>query len=369
MENFLEKIIEKSFEQISHMPSSIHSNTLGPNPKDNDELFQDIFNTPLFMTQLPDDPTSNDALSAIQSLVFDGPPEEVALNFKNHGNEAFGEKNYRSALEYYSKAIDQQTLDPLFNSILYTNRASTHYQLQNYRKCLQDCSEALKLNPLNIKAYFRSSKALEAVEKLDEALQILEVGLSKDSSNAVLVKELESIQEIQKKKKLKLQQQEQVQLKLKLQQEALQSAIQKRGIRCINTKDSLYGSLPQEHKVSLENGKLKWPVLFLYPEYQESDLISSFHEENTFNDHLQIVFESYPPWDIQKEYEPDRLQVFFECKKGDQVKLMRVGRDMTLKSVLSSSHFTIVDGIATFFILVEDSSFTESFKSHYTCSS
>jgi hypothetical protein len=69
---------------------------------------------PLFMSSPSDEPTENPALSALQSLVLDGAPddrfvpfrvprkrgstriheEEVAQNFKEQGNEIFRGKRY-----------------------------------------------------------------------------------------------------------------------------------------------------------------------------------------------------------------------------------------------------------------------------------
>jgi hypothetical protein len=30
-----------------------------------------------------------------------------------------------------------------------------------------------------------------------------------------------------------------------------------------------------------DSGSLVWPVMFLYPEYQVTDLVQEFHEDNT----------------------------------------------------------------------------------------
>jgi hypothetical protein len=53
----------------------------GPQQKDSNEIAKAIDSTPLFMTQLPTDGQDNDTLAAIQSLIYDGPPE--GINFYN----------------------------------------------------------------------------------------------------------------------------------------------------------------------------------------------------------------------------------------------------------------------------------------------
>lgn len=49
---------------------------------------------------------------------------------------------------------------------------------ENYRKVLIDCSKALKLNPKNSKAYYRSVKALYALDRIEEAIDCCEHGLA-----------------------------------------------------------------------------------------------------------------------------------------------------------------------------------------------
>jgi hypothetical protein len=47
--------------------------------------------------------------------------------------------------------------------------------------------------------------------------------------------------------------------------------------------------------------RLVWPVLFLYPEYGETDFIEEFDEDHVFSDHLDAVFAEVPPWDAKGE--------------------------------------------------------------------
>ncbi|XP_071007638.1 tetratricopeptide repeat protein 4-like [Oncorhynchus clarkii lewisi] len=43
-----------------------------------------------------------------------------------------------------------------------------------------------------------------------------------------------------------------------------------------------------------EQGIMHWPVLFLYPEYQQTDFISAFSESSSFLDHLTHVWRETP---------------------------------------------------------------------------
>ena len=49
-----------------------------------------------------------------------------------------------------------------------------------------------------------------------------------------------------------------------------------------------------------EDNNLVWPVLFLYPEFGETDFIEKFRENDLFWSHLEIMFgagAARPPWD------------------------------------------------------------------------
>lgn len=107
---------------------------IGPQTKDPEKLFKDVFSTPLFMTDMPseEDLESNETLSAIQSLIYDAPPEEVATNFKDHGNEAFQGGQMREAIEYYTKALNVKFENAKMNSILLSNRAAAQIQLSTF---------------------------------------------------------------------------------------------------------------------------------------------------------------------------------------------------------------------------------------------
>lgn len=53
--------------------------------------------------------------------------------------------------------------------------------------------------------------------------------------------------------------------------------------------DGLSSENPCGARLSLdEQGRLSWPVLFLYPEYAQSDFISAFHEDS------RCVFTQHP---------------------------------------------------------------------------
>src|SRR4051794_23428355 len=57
-----------------------------------------------------------------------------------------------------------------FLSYFTSRKHVAHFsQTGNYRSCTLDCAATLKLNPKNVKAFYRSSMALLKLDKADEA--------------------------------------------------------------------------------------------------------------------------------------------------------------------------------------------------------
>jgi hypothetical protein len=138
--------------------------------KSSDEILAELNKTPLFMTSLEE----NDELEAFKALAYEGAPFEVALNFKEQGNECFKERKWADAKEFYTKGIqvlqaeqrersakaktkldqdhepskeEREELGVLETCLV--NRAACHLSLHNYRSCTLDCASALRLNPKN----------------------------------------------------------------------------------------------------------------------------------------------------------------------------------------------------------------------------
>merc|ERR1712241_1140652 len=109
---------------------------------------------------------------------------------------------------------------------------------------------------------------------------------------------------------------------------------------------------------------LIWPVLFMYPEYGETDLIEEFEEiGQTFSDHLQAMFGhgiERPVWDIQNRYHPERLKIYYEDRNTnpDKVALIPLkDANLSLGEVISDPKFEIINGLPTFIVLVDKSAY------------
>ena len=86
-----------------------------------------------------------------------------ALNEKNKGNDCLRVEEFEDALHHYSKSIE---LDPVLAT--YNNRALVHLKLNNYDRCIDDCSKSLAIET-NFKALLRRSQAYFSIGKYQNA--------------------------------------------------------------------------------------------------------------------------------------------------------------------------------------------------------
>ncbi|RIA97019.1 hypothetical protein C1645_814683 [Glomus cerebriforme] len=94
----------------------------------------------------------------------------ISDDFHRRGNENFREKNYKLAIDEYSRGIE---LEPN-NSILLTNRAQSYLRLCLFAKALDDSVLALEHNPSHQKAKFCKGKALCGLKRYQEAITVFQ---------------------------------------------------------------------------------------------------------------------------------------------------------------------------------------------------
>jgi tetratricopeptide (TPR) repeat protein len=100
-----------------------------------DETIAEMKKIPFFMTELDEDDAQNEQIEALKALAYEGEPDEVAMNFKNQGNDLFKQKKYKDAAEFYTKAIEVDAGVPEIDIASYTNRAACNLHLS---KCFCD---------------------------------------------------------------------------------------------------------------------------------------------------------------------------------------------------------------------------------------
>lgn len=128
---------------------------------------------PLLMTKPPNNPDEIPPLvEAMRKLKYGedcNSPDELAKQYKLDGNENFKQKKFNIAIEAYTKGISylEKELDETaeLKSVLYSNRAACHVMQKNFQKAINDCKEALRINPKNMRARQRMEESLYKLRK------------------------------------------------------------------------------------------------------------------------------------------------------------------------------------------------------------
>ncbi|XP_030289896.1 tetratricopeptide repeat protein 4 [Sparus aurata] len=346
---------------------------------------------PMFMKKAPEeiDPQKYPELACLQAIIHDEDrtPEEIAKSLKDEGNAFFKEKSYEKAILCYTAGLKKKCGDQEVDTVLLTNRAAAHFHLGNMRSALNDAAAARKINPDHLKALIRGVQCCTALRLFEEAIQWCDEGLKAHPTDKKLL-ELRAAADKQKRAKERdARKAKAKEKKLHGEKEALLAAIKARGIKLLqpvkpaqggsdSEEDEAEGSSAAISELSLdglsckevtgaqvfqdERGSLQWPVLFLYPEHQQTDFISAFCENSCFIDHLAVMFgEELPPWDTDRKYHPQNLQLYFEDEHKET--FYHVNPETPLLKVLQHKRFFVKAGTPSFIVLVKGFSFWEQF--------
>mmetsp|Transcript_8030 Transcript_8030/g.19753 ORF Transcript_8030/g.19753 Transcript_8030/m.19753 type:complete len:256 (+) Transcript_8030:144-911(+) len=110
--------------------------------------------------------------------------KKTAEEYKALGNEAFSKKDFKTAIEFYTKAILQEPS----NHIFFSNRSASHAGLQDWESAIKDAKECIRLNPEFIKGYYRLATAQLESKDYDAAEATIKQGLGLDANHSQLTK-------------------------------------------------------------------------------------------------------------------------------------------------------------------------------------
>ena len=207
-----------------------------------------------------------------------------------------------------------------------------------------------------MKALYRSALALIALERPAEALDCCERGLVIDPESTGL-KETRS-------KALDLKQKQETRERMRIEKLEAQKREEERLAKALKASRAFHflplsllriplGQLRNIFAVQSPPGApsvdirpvltpddppiLSIPVIFLYPQYSQSDIISSFNEHSVFTEHLDVMFPpggARPSWDLTGEYLVHDLVLYAQTKRK---RLLKIGKKMTLASLCKSA--------------------------------
>lgn len=113
----------------------------------------------------------------------------MADALKAEGNKAFAAKDFTTAVDKFSQAIE---LDPT-NHVLYSNRSGAYASLKEYQKALDDAEKTTEIKPDWAKGWGRKGTAHHGLGDLIGAKDSFEEALKLDPSNAQAKTGLDSV--------------------------------------------------------------------------------------------------------------------------------------------------------------------------------
>ncbi len=262
----------------------------------------------------------------------------------------------------------------------------------SFRSSLNDCILAVKLKPDHVKALKRGTQCCQALKKWDDCAiwcTKLTTADPADKEAKELLEKAKSQAKVAERDSRRLKKKQRDQLKLLKTLKSRQFRLKDNPLGDLNDDqeildqtDSILERLTPKldaafkHRVHFSSettdDSLVWPVLFMYPEYNETDLIEEFEESNqSFDDHFQAMFGhgiERPVWDIQNKYVPEKLSVYFEDRVTvgpEEPKLVKLDPAQGLRQALDDRRYEIVEGLPSFIIMVDGSNFERAWLKKY----
>ncbi|CAH1775992.1 unnamed protein product [Owenia fusiformis] len=345
-----------------------------------EELAEELNNHPAFIKEI--DPTKPlpPLLEGLQALKYDcESPVEKAENYKEDGNVNFKRKQYKIAIDNYTEAIKIKCPDKLINAQLYTNRAAAQMRHKNYGSALKDCVFATKFVPNHMKAILKGSECSVKLAKYQQVMNWCDIGLEVEPTNETLLATRQEAQNALKSQERDRRKEEMRQRKEDEKIDKLYKAIRSRGIEMDRPESEITPTWlrqffeplhPSGSVIHLDDaGVLHCPVMFVYPEIGQTDMIEDFTESDRFIEHIETMFGegvAPAPWDRNRKYTSDAIQIYYEDKNEER--LVNIPSTNTLLQILTDKRFTLHCSTIAFILLIRGDSFTQTFLDRYKTS-
>lgn len=181
--------------------------------------------------------------------------------------------------------------------------------MKNYGKVIEDCKKSIALDPTYLKAYYRLGKAYIGLRKYQECIQLMQ-----GQTNAELVALSKEAQALMAKEKGEAE-------KMEKQQTA---ATDKIATYFAEKKWKLAKrseQLPEGVEIQLVEGKMSIPLVVIYPEFSQFDLIARTTENQSIGNATKELFANPLPWDSKGEYTLGALEYYCEVEEAVLLKL------------------------------------------------
>ncbi|KAI4356447.1 hypothetical protein L6164_000469 [Bauhinia variegata] len=135
---------------------------------------------------------------------------------KLEGNKLFADGKYEEALSQYELALQITAEVPSsmeIRSICHSNRAVCFLKMGKYENTVKECTKALELNPVYVKALVRRGEAHDKLEHFEEAIADMKKILEIDPSNDQARKAIRRLEPLAAEKREKMKEEMMAKLK------------------------------------------------------------------------------------------------------------------------------------------------------------
>ena len=194
-------------------------------------------------------------------------------------------------------------------SQLHNNRAFAALNLGNNKRCIEDAEKCLELDERNIKAYFRAATACKNLFDYEQCLKFCKRGLEVEKD----APELKSLKKVAKKRYEMEKEEKEKRLEINRGSEVLAKTLTR-------TKKIKWGP-PRLHtgqrlpEYDEQANVFAFFTLIVYPEFDQTDVIQQFRENDSFKAHLDVLFDPNGPplpWDEKNEYDRNSVGLYYE---------------------------------------------------------
>lgn len=121
----------------------------------------------------------------------------TADEFKAQGNTAFVAKDYKTAIDFFTKAIEVSESP---NHVLFSNRSACHTSLKEFDLALKDAQECVQIKPDWSKGFNRVGAAQFGLGNLDESETAYKKALELDATNKAAKDGLQQVSNAQQQR-------------------------------------------------------------------------------------------------------------------------------------------------------------------------
>ncbi|CAE7558864.1 HOP3 [Symbiodinium sp. CCMP2592] len=159
------------------------------------QLHRLLAGTRVFCPQLPSDIPQGETQAEEWASDPASDWQEVAADEKTKGGNAFKEKDFRRAIDHYTRAIRASPKEAELHT-LYSNRSAARMQAAEAEAALADARLCVKLAPSWPKGRFREGTSLRQLGRFDEAILAFLHGQRLEPDNKDWEKEVAKTQEL-----------------------------------------------------------------------------------------------------------------------------------------------------------------------------